>query len=172
MGSYSFPSDYTLKDCIRNLTESNAIMMPDGDQWVETIARCVRGNIFKKVNLWTVVQICRRRARDNFIYRHEPQIDVFVLDRCADGKDRAWTYRNYFEEEGPYAWDCPLSYLAMCPVKSAEWREGVLDYAYEHMLRRRRKSSLKKKSAHGESPRKSSPRIRRAQNARSEDPLR
>lgn len=89
----------------------------------EILAYCVRGN-----GLWKVVEVEDRRtdAKERYI----------ALDRLAyDKGSRGWGYKDLYESEHPYYYDCPLGYLDMVPVACEGWRALVRAY---HARRSRR----------------------------------
>ncbi|HEV2680823.1 hypothetical protein [Paraburkholderia aspalathi] len=86
------------------------------------IAHALRGNV-----LWSVVHVTDQgdgalpglTHDDGYCY-----IRCDLLQRSGD----QWGYKPMDESMHPYYYSCPLSYLAMAPEQSAEWREGVRAY--------------------------------------------
>ena len=88
----------------------------------ETVAHTLRGNV-----LWSVVRIT---AKQEGIKPGLGVGDSYHYIRCdlLEGSGNEWGYKPMDESMHPYYYSCPLSYLAMAPEQSPEWREGVRAY--------------------------------------------
>jgi len=75
-----------------------------------TLAFCVLGN-----RLWKVVEVeCHKDGtKERYI----------ALDLLAYRGQ--WGYKDLYEAEHPFYFDCPRWYLAQVPVECEKWREGV-----------------------------------------------
>ncbi|MGH8567393.1 MAG: hypothetical protein ACREXU_05090 [Gammaproteobacteria bacterium] len=82
-----------------------------------TLAFCVRGN-----RLWKVVEV-EYGTKERYI----------ALDLLAYRGQ--WGYKDLYEAEHPFHYDCPLGYLAQVAVECEKWREGV--QAYHARIHRR-----------------------------------
>ena len=92
----------------------------------ETLKHTLRGNV-----LWSVIRITAKKSTHRLAVG---QSDLLI---CCDLLQRSggqWGYKALCEEEWPFYYTCPLSYLAMAPVRSPGWRESVLAY---HQSRRK-----------------------------------
>ncbi|MGH8472604.1 MAG: hypothetical protein ACREVJ_09175 [Gammaproteobacteria bacterium] len=63
--------------------------------------------------------------------RHERE----VHRSGSPGLSRPWGYKDLYEAEHPFHYDCPLGYLAQVPVECEKGREGV--QAYHARIHRR-----------------------------------
>ena len=95
----------------------------------EVIAYALRGNV-----LWSVVHATAKQADVLGLAVGESKhyIRCDLLQRSGD----SWGYKPMDESMHPYYYSCPLSYLAMAPVQSAEWRDGVRAYHEQRRARR------------------------------------
>ena len=96
----------------------------------DVIAHTLRGNV-----LWSVVRITVKQAG----FMKLAAGDSINVIRCdlLQGSGGEWGHKPLDESMHPYYYSCPLRYLDMAPVRSAEWREGVL----AHHARRRMPAS-------------------------------
>ncbi|MGH8489301.1 MAG: hypothetical protein ACREXS_10695 [Gammaproteobacteria bacterium] len=78
-----------------------------------TLAFCVRWN-----RLWKVVEV--KYHKDGTKERY------IALDLLAHRGQ--WGYKDLYEAEHPFHYDCPLGYLAQVSVECEKWREGVQTY--------------------------------------------
>jgi hypothetical protein len=93
------------------------------------IAYSLRGNV-----LWSVVRATAKQADVLGLAVGESMqfIRCDLLQRSGD----SWGYKPMDESAHPYYYSCPLSYLEMAPVQSAEWRDGVRAYHEQRRVRR------------------------------------
>ncbi|MGH7429029.1 MAG: hypothetical protein ACREJ4_11845 [Candidatus Methylomirabilaceae bacterium] len=104
-----FTYNSTKQDLIRARTAPWETELARG----EILAYCVRGN-----GLWKVVEVEDQRTGEKERY--------IALDRLAyDKGSRGWGYKDLYESDHPYYYDCPLGYLAQVPVECEKGREGV-----------------------------------------------
>ena len=106
--------------------------------WRKAIARCFRGNRRFKGNLWVVYQTAFNDTNNDLII--QPSVICLIVLQFIGKK---WTFKFYSEAEGPYEYNCPLSYLDMAPETCLNWRHNVRRYARDHMRRKRRNAPLK-----------------------------
>lgn len=92
------------------------------------IKHCYRGNAYRGV-LWTVWQ------------RGEDESSRWIGCDVLEYRDGMWFNKPMEEGMGPYYWSCPMGYLAITPVASASWREGVRAYHDRAKQRRLAKAS-------------------------------
>ena len=85
-----------------------------------TIVFCVRG-----YRLWKVVEV---------EYHKEGTKERYIARDLLACHGR-WGYKDLYEAEHPFHFDCPLGYLAQAPVECEKWREGV--HAYHARMHRR-----------------------------------
>lgn len=86
----------------------------------ETIDYAVCMNV-----LWTV----------NVITKDGKETSRFIGCDLLAKHDGAWGYKDMTESMGPCYYSCPLRFLDIVPVASAEWREKVKEY---HAKRQRK----------------------------------
>lgn len=101
----------------------------------EVIAHAVRGNV-----LWSVVRVTAKQAGVLNLAAGESTtyIRCDLLQRSGD----EWGYKPMDESMHPYYYSCPLRYLDMAPMRSAEWREGVRAYHAQRRMQRKRYSLI------------------------------
>jgi hypothetical protein len=144
MGSTSYPSGYTLKNCLKfALTTDQHATRSGGLGCIQLLAKCVRGNIKRDVRVWAVWQYVDNRPDDRQ-ERMWPFISVIRF--TYDSKEKCWTERESTEADGPIWFDCPLKYLKMTPVASRAWREAVIDTNMAQALARKVRAQEKQKS--------------------------
>lgn len=83
----------------------------------ETLKHTLRGNV-----LWSVVRITAKH--DSLVMKAGESVNRIFCDllSCTDGE---WGYKPLSEEDRPFYYSCPLSYLVLAPVISVAWREDV-----------------------------------------------
>lgn len=85
------------------------------------LKHCTSGNV-----LWTVWEITGPGE----------QVQRYIgCDLLARQRGHGWGYKDMCESMGPSYYSCPLAYLEMVPVASAEWRDQVRAY---HAARNRK----------------------------------
>jgi len=84
----------------------------------ETIAHTLHGDV-----LWSVVRITARRP--GVLGLDSGQSTTLIACHLLQGSGSNWGYKPMDESMHPYYYSCPLAYLEMAPMRSAEWREGV-----------------------------------------------
>lgn len=89
------------------------------------LRHCVRGNV-----LWSVVEIRFEDGSGRVPHR-------FIACDLMQKLGGYWGHKPLTEEEHPYYYSCPLSYLDMAPEQSPEWRALVRKY-HERQLELRR----------------------------------
>jgi len=93
----------------------------------EVIAHTLRGNV-----LWSVVRVTAKQA--GVLDLAEGESTTFIRCDLLQGSGGEWGHKPLEESMHPYYYTCPLRYLDMAPVRSAEWRDGVRSY---HASRRK-----------------------------------
>ena len=93
----------------------------------EVIAHTLRGNV-----LWSVVRVTAKQAGGRDLA--EGESTTFIRCDLLQGSGGEWGHKPLEESMHPYYYTCPLRYLDMAPVRSAEWRDGVRSY---HASRRK-----------------------------------
>lgn len=122
MSATTYPSDYTLKDCLRDLLKSREAVINDVTISLTLLAKCIRGNVKHRMNCWCVW----RRTQvfsDGRLDFSDTYIELLRLTRLSD--EKAWQVKTFFEEDGPIYHNCPIKYLAMARPTSYSWREEV-----------------------------------------------
>lgn len=109
--------DYTknaTKNDIVNRRKETGEWERDGKKYrSETLKSRVVGKV-----LWTI----RRFTVDGVA-------ELYIgCDLLENHKGYGWGYKGLSEEEHPYYYSCPLSFLEAVPVKCEEWRAGVREY--------------------------------------------
>ncbi|ECF1703686.1 hypothetical protein ACV3J8_14670 [Salmonella enterica] len=93
----------------------------------ETLKYTLRGNV-----LWSVV---RFTAISDTIALKAGQSTAMICCDLLQRSGDSWGYKSLSEDDSPFYYSCPLSYLSLAPVSSASWRESVRVY---HDNRKRR----------------------------------
>lgn len=130
----------SLREAIHWFTRPVTFIGSDNEPrgWRRCLARCFRGNRRFKGNLWVVYQMAAKDANGDTVV--EPPVICLIILQFVSKK---WTFKFYSEAEGPYEYNCPLSYLDMAPETCLNWRHNVRRYARDHMRRKRRNAPLK-----------------------------
>src|SRR5690606_13477279 len=89
----------------------------------------LRGNV-----LWSVVRVTAKQA--GVLDLAEGESATFIRCDLLQGSDGEWGHKPLDESMHPYYYSCPLRYLDMAPVQSAEWREGVRIHHEQRRTRR------------------------------------
>jgi hypothetical protein len=104
----------TRDQLIRELTESQQ----NERRCSEVIDHTLDGNV-----LWAVVRVTAKQPDVMGLAVGESvcHIVCYLLERSGN----EWGYKPLEESMHPFYYSCPLRYLDMAPVRSAEWREQV-----------------------------------------------
>lgn len=122
----------TLRDVIRSFVCDQVTNIGPTVRRRKALAHCFRGNVRFKGNLWVVFQF-EITDSNGHVSLLPPAIYVIVLQRSGT----KWTYRYYAEEEGPYEYNCPVSYLELAPETDIGWRYLVHRWAAARAFRRK-----------------------------------
>lgn len=89
---------------------------------IRVIAHTLRGNV-----LWSVAEVT---AKVEGVHKNLAPGESMRYIRCdlLQRSGGQWGYKDMSESVHPFYYTCPLSYLDMVPVQSAEWRERVRAY--------------------------------------------
>lgn len=132
-----FTQGQTLKELIVRQTKGWEHTQQDGTVIKNICLRhCYRGGSFSGV-LWTVWE--RTFEKDGQPVKPADRWIGCDLLRFQNGY--GWGYKDMAESMHPYFYSCPLGYLALVPVASEEWREGVRAYHARAAERRKAKRS-------------------------------
>ena len=93
----------------------------------EVIAHALRSNV-----LWSVVRVTAKHA--GVLDLAVGESTTFIRCDLLQSSRGEWGHKPLDESMHPYYYSCPLRYLDLAPVRSAEWREGVRAY---HARRRK-----------------------------------
>ena len=85
------------------------------------IAHALRGTVLSVVEMTAKVEGVHRDLAPGQSLRY---IRCDLLERSGN----QWGYKPLEESMHPYDYSCPLSYLALAPEQSADWRAGVRAY--------------------------------------------
>jgi hypothetical protein len=80
----------------------------------------------REKTLWTVWEVT---PKDKPVHRY---IGCDLLDSQKIEGRLFWGYKGMAEVEHPYYYDCPVAFLVMVSVASAEWRAGVAAFWAAH----------------------------------------
>lgn len=106
---------------------ASLIRTQDTDRFhCETLKHTLRGNV-----LWSVARFTAKQDNHALAAGQSTLMIRCDLLRRSAGE---WGCKSLSEDDGPYYYSCPLSYLAMVPVRSPGWREQVMAY---HQSRRK-----------------------------------
>lgn len=137
-----FTYGQTLKEIIARRTAGWDNTNTDGLVVRSTcLKHCYRGNIFTGT-LWSVW--VRTFTKDGVETR--PAERWIGCDLLQYQTGYGWGYKDMEEAMGPYQVSCPLGYLALVPVASETWREGVRLY-HERAKAKRQARKAARKSA-------------------------
>jgi len=124
---YLFPYGATRKDIIDDRCAS--WKWPKASY--QTITKCCRGNV-----LWRVVEIYMKDTG---------HFERYIACDLLASNNGDWGYKDMTEEDHPYYYSCPVSYLEGTRVFSTEWREGVKEDAARRKARIQKRNALKKR---------------------------
>jgi len=99
----------------------------------EVLAHTLRSNV-----LWWVVRVTAKQA--GVLDLAVGESTTFIRCDLLKGSGGEWGYKPMDESMHPYYYSCPLRYLEMAPVRSAEWREEVR--AHHEQRRAKRKAAV------------------------------
>lgn len=117
-------SHFSRADLIRKLAQT------EDNEYVhrETLKYTLRGNI-----LWSVSRITAKQDQPSLAAGQSlTLICCDLLQRSGE----LWGYKSLSEADHPFYYTCPLGYLRLAPVFSADWREGVQAYHARQAARR------------------------------------
>lgn len=109
---------------VKPSSKSNIIAQCLTSTTYECITQSLQGN-----ELWAVMENKVSKVRS---------IVLFLLA----SKDGCWGYKDIGEVECPHYFKCPLSFLPLAPVTNQNWRNSVIDYHNQTLLRKRILSKL------------------------------
>lgn len=108
------------KDLIAYLTKDHFHCTPRASITSKCVTKTLRGN-----TLWAVWDITNIDHHTSDFKQHR-YIACYLLRSYGL---RGFGYKDMWEDEGPFYYDCPLKYLDMVPeVANESWREGVRHY--------------------------------------------
>lgn len=128
----------TLREAIWHFVRPTDALTATGRVRRTSLAHCFRGNRRFKGTLWAVFQWHTPDDRGDLIPQ-PPVIYAITLQYIS----KKWTYRYYAEEEGPYLYNCPLSYLSLAPELCFDWRQAVRQWATFKSQQRKPRARLK-----------------------------
>ena len=87
----------------------------------ETIAHDLEEDV-----LWSLVRVTSKES--GYMNLAVGESCCYIACDLLDGAGGDWGHKPMEESMHPYYYSCPLSYLDLAPVRSPEWRRGVLAY--------------------------------------------
>jgi hypothetical protein len=138
MGYTQYEEGVSLRSIIREHARSRSHDVEDGSKRVvQCLAKCLVGNRRFRCRLWVVFQPRHEYpvGHDDYPAGHVRHYAPFIAVWDLDCQAKRWGYRDHTEACHPFLYDCPLSYLAMCPEENLAWRQNVQAHHYEHPRR-------------------------------------
>lgn len=116
-------SHTTRAELIASLTQSQESDI----SYREMLKYALRGNI-----LWSVVRLTVKQDTPGLA---AGESTIFIGCDLLQKSGGLWGCKSLCEDDRPFYYSCPLSYLTLAPVRAPAWRDEVLAW---HLARRAR----------------------------------